>query len=124
MRVTINRADNRVTVDGETYTVDLSSLPAYVSVIQWFGTQGHVEFVNDGRGQFLPNISIADFAPYAYVIDMWKTSKTQEEERIAEEKRKQREEQEALNEERQRQLRQQDNGQTRALPANNRQRRR
>lgn len=92
MKVTINRADNRVSVDGEAYNVDLSSLPAYISVIQWFGDKGHIEFINDGRGQFMPNIAIGDISAYHYVIDAWKVAKQEEADRKEAEAKKLRDE--------------------------------
>lgn len=100
MKATINRADGRVTVDGETYTVDLASLPAYVSVIQWFGDKGHIEFINGGGGQFLPNVAINDFAPYTYVVERWQAAKKKVADEKAEQEKKEAEEQAALERER------------------------
>jgi hypothetical protein len=72
-KITINRADGQVTIDGVTRKIDCGSLPSYVSVIQWSddASAGWIEFVNDGHGAFLPNARIVDFAPYQYLRDAW-----------------------------------------------------
>jgi hypothetical protein len=71
--ISISRSDGHVTIDGETRTVDASSLPAYVSVIQWSdeANVGWIEFVNDGHGAFLPNCKIVDFSPYHYLLEAY-----------------------------------------------------
>ena len=75
MNVTINRADNLVSVEGESYSVDCSALPAYVSVIQWKGDKGWIEFQQDGSGAFMPNTPIASIAPYQHILDRWQENK-------------------------------------------------
>jgi hypothetical protein len=76
-RYSIIRSDNAVVVDGEYYHVNCSLLPANVHAIQWDGTKGHVEFVdedqNDGKRD--PNLMITDFAPYASLIEAWQEAK-------------------------------------------------
>ena len=76
MRVTINRVDGHVLVDGQVRDVECASLPAYVSVIQWDddAAAGWIEFINDGHGVFLPNSRIVDFSPYAYLIEAWEAA--------------------------------------------------
>lgn len=69
--ITIIRPDNSIVIDGIGREVDCSSLPAYVKAIQWTRVSGWIEFVQDGKGQFLPNLTIADFAPYNYLIEKW-----------------------------------------------------
>lgn len=72
-QVTIVRPDNTVIVDGKPHWVDCSSLPAYVRVVQWDGEagKGHIEFVQDPHGKFMPNTAITDFAPYTSLTDAW-----------------------------------------------------
>jgi hypothetical protein len=75
MRVTIVPAENKVNIDGVAkFGIDCSGLPSDVSVIQWGGSSGWVEFVNDGHGEFVPNAMIADFAPYQYLVEAWGTA--------------------------------------------------
>ena len=72
MRVTIVRAENKVNVDGVVrFGIDCSGLPPGVNVVQWGGSSGWIEFVNDGHGEFIPNESIADFSPYQHLVDTW-----------------------------------------------------
>jgi hypothetical protein len=47
MRVTIIVEENRVNVEGQSETVDCSSLMAEdVHAVQWYGTSGEVEYFN------------------------------------------------------------------------------
>lgn len=92
MRVTINKLDGIVQVDGEAYRVDLSALPDYVAMVQWFDTDGWIEFAQDHRKAFLPNCKIADFTPYQHVFLAWKAAKIKAAEE-AEQRRKEREKQ-------------------------------
>lgn len=75
MRVVIIPYENRVNVEGYSHTVDCSSLDEEISVVQWFGTNGWIEFHSDiqtgkGRG----NEDITDFAPYQYLVDAWEVT--------------------------------------------------
>lgn len=73
--ISIVRSSNIVTVDGESHWVDCSTLPAYVKVIQWYTDRGHIEFVNDPRGAFLPNVNFSDLNPYQHLVDAWSEAK-------------------------------------------------
>jgi hypothetical protein len=72
MRVTIIAEDNRVNVEGQSETVDLSTLDEDIHVVQWYGTVGEVEYkqdyVNNTRKM---NEAITDFAPYQKFVDAW-----------------------------------------------------
>jgi hypothetical protein len=72
MRVTIIAEDNRVNVEGQSETVDLSTLDDNIHVIQWYGTVGEVEYkydyINSGKK---PNELIEDFSPYQKFVDAW-----------------------------------------------------
>ncbi len=76
MKATILRATNHVVVDGVPADIDCSHLPSYVSVVQWDGEtkDGWIEFVQDGKGAFLPNMKIADLGPYRFLLDAWAQS--------------------------------------------------
>jgi hypothetical protein len=72
MRVVIIAEDGRVSVEGQSEFVDLSTLDENINVIQWYGDNGEVEYkhdyVNNSRE---PNLSITDFAPYQKFVDAW-----------------------------------------------------
>jgi hypothetical protein len=72
MRVTIIAEENRVNVEGQSKTVDLSTLAEDVHVIQWYGTVGEVEFKTDYIANTRKaNERIVDFAPYQKFVDAW-----------------------------------------------------
>jgi len=74
MKVMISRPDNTVAVDGVAHWVNCAALAAYIKVIQWDTDRGHIEFVNDGRGAFNPNLPIIDIKPYQFLIDAWQAA--------------------------------------------------
>lgn len=90
MRVTIIRPDNTVAIDGVRYRVDCSKLAAYVHAIQWDSEHkdGHIEFVNDGRGDFLPNLKIVEDTQFKFLIQAWEQAKKEEEDKIKAEQAK------------------------------------
>lgn len=105
MRVTINKADGYVQIaeDGnlpESYPVDLSSLPSYCQVIQWFGESGHIEFVRDLSGKTMLNQRIVDFGPYEYLVDAWRHAKREAEDSTKRSSAKMREREQAAAQER------------------------
>jgi hypothetical protein len=72
MRVVIIAEDNRVSVEGFSETVDLSTLDEDIHVVQWYGTVGEVEFKHDYIANTkAPNVRITDFAPYQKYVDAW-----------------------------------------------------
>lgn len=68
-RITIIRQDNTVVVDGVGASVDCAELPQYVHAIQWFGTDGWIEFAPDAGGKRSPNLKIVEIAPYGFLVD-------------------------------------------------------
>jgi hypothetical protein len=72
MRVTIIAEENRVNVEGQSKTVDLTTLAEDIHVVQWHGTVGEVEFKTDYiEGTRKHNESISDFTPYQKFVDAW-----------------------------------------------------
>lgn len=74
MKAIISRADGVVTVEGIGVKVELCShLPDYVQTIHWDDAQmkGFIEFVHDGSGRHMPNVKIAELAPYRYLFEEW-----------------------------------------------------
>jgi hypothetical protein len=72
MRVTIIAEENRVNVEGQSKTVDLSTLAEDIHVVQWYGTVGEVEFKTDYvENTRKHNERITDFAPYQKFVDAW-----------------------------------------------------
>jgi hypothetical protein len=72
MRVTIIVEENRVNVEGQSETVDCSSL-ADVHVVQWYGSFGEIEYFNapGGAGVLKDNEHITDFTTYQKFVDAW-----------------------------------------------------
>jgi hypothetical protein len=79
MRVTLIVEDNRVSVEGQSETVDCSSL-ADIHVVQWYGTSGEIEFLRTEPLKM--NEQITDFAPYQKFVDAW-TVEAKEESPVA-----------------------------------------
>lgn len=70
MRVTIIPSDNAVYIDGVCKVgIDMSSVGANVSAVQWYDTQGEIEWT-DQNGEYR-NDQINSIAPYQSVIDQW-----------------------------------------------------
>lgn len=72
-RMTIIREDNAVAIDGRFYTVDCSSVPADVHIVQWYGAvgEGEIEFVQP-YGKPKPSAKrIKSITAYQTVIDLW-----------------------------------------------------
>jgi hypothetical protein len=72
---TIVARDNVVIVDGEARDVDCSDLVAEgKAAVQWYGTKGHVEFINAPdvlQNEYAANQPISSFAEYQSYIDAW-----------------------------------------------------
>ena len=75
MRVAIVPEDKFVSVDGEGYhDIDLSFLGASVHAIQWYGTDGEIEY-KDARGRATENVPFSDFTQFQRVVDVWRLAK-------------------------------------------------
>jgi hypothetical protein len=70
MRVVIIAEENRVSVEGQSETVDLSEL-ADIHVVQWYGTFGEIEYFNAPGAKVKGNTQIDDFTPYQKFVDAW-----------------------------------------------------
>lgn len=70
MRLTIIRSDGFISVDGTGYTVDLSTLDSTVHAVQWYDTQGEIEYT-DLRGRIVENVEITSIDTFQYVISLW-----------------------------------------------------
>jgi hypothetical protein len=72
MRVTIIQEDSRVNVEGQSETVDLSTLDEEIHVVQWYGTVREVEYKSDYVANTKKiNDRITDFTPYQKFVDAW-----------------------------------------------------
>jgi hypothetical protein len=72
MRVTIIAEENRVNVEGQSETVDLSTLDENIYVVQWYGAVGEVEYKHDYVANTRKaNDRITDFTPYQKFVDAW-----------------------------------------------------
>jgi|TARA_R100000479_G_C6194656_1_gene132463 hypothetical protein len=73
MRVSISVIDKTVVKDKECFqNIDMSGIPSNVNAIQWYGTTGHIEYIDETK---LPRIwavgneTITDFSPYQKYVD-------------------------------------------------------
>jgi hypothetical protein len=72
MRVVIVAEDSRVSVEGQSEKVDLSTLDEDIHVVQWYGTVGEVEYKHNYiKNTKAPNVRITDFTPYQKYVDAW-----------------------------------------------------
>ena len=85
MKLTIIRADGAVYKDGVSYSgLDLSSVPTDVHALQWYGTEGEVEFNGRPKPQNEPITVLPDWANVC--LTKWDEAKAAEEAaRIAQE---------------------------------------
>jgi transcription elongation factor Elf1 len=80
MRVTIVKDDNKVYMDGVSYTVDCSDLPEGFHALQWDGLSGEIEYStvrcdHCGARTKKANEFIRDAAPYQKYVDAWGVAK-------------------------------------------------
>jgi hypothetical protein len=74
MRVTIIPSDEFVMVDGVGYTgLDLSFIPTGIHAIQWYGSEGEVEYA-DERGRAVKNEPITDLQAYSGAVAAWEVA--------------------------------------------------
>jgi hypothetical protein len=71
MRVIIIAEENRVSIEGQSETVDLSTLDEDIYVVQWYGTFGEIEYFNAPGAKVKANKPIDDFSPFQKFVDAW-----------------------------------------------------
>src|SRR6188472_3576667 len=71
MRATIIRPDNIVLVNGRAMNVDCSALDPNIRVVQWYDTEGEIEFDNEGATVFRSNGKLTDIAEFQFILDAW-----------------------------------------------------
>lgn len=72
MRIAIIAEDSRVSIEGQSERVDLSTLDEEVHAVQWYGTVGEVEYKHDYIANTKKNNErIDDFTPYQKFVDAW-----------------------------------------------------
>jgi len=75
MRVTIIPDDGFVSVDGEGFTdLDLSFMPADIHAVQWYHTEGEVEY-RDERGRATYNELVVELTLYEPALSAWRLAK-------------------------------------------------
>lgn len=76
MRLTIIPSDGTVIVDGEAYTgLDLTILDQSIHAVQWYGTQGEIEFKDPSTGNMTGHSTITTIDQFQSVIELWQTAK-------------------------------------------------
>ena len=71
MLVTIVVPDNIVSIDGRTLPVDCSAIDGNIRVVQWYGTFGEVEFMNEPGKTFKANGRLDSVGDFQDAIDTW-----------------------------------------------------
>ena len=77
MRLTIIKDDSRVIINGINYEIDISALPVGIHAIQWYETQGEIEW-KDERGRMVRNEEISSITDYQWIIDAWNLKHVEE----------------------------------------------
>ena len=73
MRVTIQRQDGFVSVDGEGFLgLDLTFIDPDIRALQWYDDKGELEWSVDGRSFNTDVVSLVDFQP---ALDAWQVAK-------------------------------------------------
>jgi hypothetical protein len=68
-RVTIVPSDGVCIVDGATASgIDMTSLPADLHAVQWYGTWGEEEYIDLDTRKMRDNVRITSFDAYAAVL--------------------------------------------------------
>lgn len=87
MRLTIIPVDQLVNVDNHFFGgLDLSTcaIPANIHALQWYGTNGELEFVDNSDRTKPQNELISELPVWATAcVEIWNTAKAEEEVRIA-----------------------------------------
>lgn len=70
MKVTVVKPDNYISIDGKAFhDVDLSSLDANISAIQWYGDKGEIETVKEDTINEIENTRINSIEFLSSIID-------------------------------------------------------
>jgi hypothetical protein len=76
MRLTIITVDGFVSVNGEGYHgIDLSFMPADIHAVQWYATEGEVEY-RGPRGRAIRNELITDITAFEPALAAWREAKS------------------------------------------------
>lgn len=67
MKVSVIVPDNMVIVDEVARIVNLSDIEPGLHAVQWFGAEGHIEYV----GANARNVKISEFTPLQFILDRW-----------------------------------------------------
>jgi hypothetical protein len=80
MRLTIIRADGAVYKDGVSYSnLDLTAVPANVHALQWYETEGEIEFINNSDRTKPQNEFIFELPAWANAcVTKWNEAKAAE----------------------------------------------
>jgi hypothetical protein len=77
MRLTVIKDDSAVIIDGTYYEIDVGALPVGIHAIQWYETQGEIEWKNE-RGRMVRNEEISSITDYQWIIDAWNLKHAEE----------------------------------------------
>jgi hypothetical protein len=70
MRISIIKEDGTVVKNGAGYGgLDLSALPTNFHAVQWYGSNGDLETIDEDGAT--SNTTITDLSPYQWCVDLW-----------------------------------------------------
>jgi hypothetical protein len=79
MRLTIIPADGAVSVNGRGFGgIDMLSIDPTIHAVQWYGTQGEIEYATDKDGVKPANLVIDSLADFQAVLDAWEQKRAAE----------------------------------------------
>ena len=72
MRITIIREDGYVSIDGVGYhNIDMSSVSEEIHAVQWYDTEGDIEFITIKGKHKKPNQTIESISDFQQIISLW-----------------------------------------------------
>jgi hypothetical protein len=77
MKFTLIIPDGTMAIDGEGFTIDVSSAPSGLHAVQWYDTWGDEEWADD-RGRIIRNEEITSYNSYQWALDAWNIAKAEE----------------------------------------------
>lgn len=70
MRISIIKEDGTIVKDGKGHGgFDLSALPTNFHAVQWYGSKGDLETIDEDG--VTSNTTITDLSPYQWCVDLW-----------------------------------------------------
>jgi len=75
MRLTIVPEDGAITIDGESYILDLSHMDPEIHAVQWYDTYGEIERKDPITKKMTSNQEISSIDEFQNIISAWQAEK-------------------------------------------------